>query len=54
MSDQGADMSGNSFWNPVENLDMSVFSENFDLWIDFDVLHLMNSPNTSSLIVRSS
>jgi hypothetical protein len=49
----GTDMSGNSFWNPVRNLDMSDFSMNFDLWIDFDVLHFTNSPNASPLIVRS-
>jgi hypothetical protein len=31
-----------------------VFSENFSLWIDFDVLHFTNSPNAPRLIVRSS
>jgi hypothetical protein len=47
------DMSGNSFWNPVRNSDMSDFSGNFGFWIDFDVLHFINTPNASPLIVRS-
>jgi hypothetical protein len=47
-------MSGQIFWNPVRNLVKSGFSEIFGLWIDFDELHLTNSPNVSPLIVRSS
>jgi hypothetical protein len=38
-------MSDNSFWNPVRNPDMSGFSRNFGLWINFDILHFTNSPN---------
>jgi hypothetical protein len=37
----------NSFYNPVRNPDMPDFSVNFDLWIDFDVLHFTNLPNAS-------
>jgi hypothetical protein len=51
---RGPNMSGNSFWNPVRNPDMSNFSRNFGLWIYFDVLHFTNSPNAPPLIVRSS
>jgi hypothetical protein len=40
-------MPDNSFWNSVRNMDMSVFSGNFGLLIDFDDFHFTNSPNAS-------
>jgi hypothetical protein len=45
MSGLGADMFGKSLWNLVCNPDMSGYTGNFGLWIDFDDLHFTNSPN---------
>jgi hypothetical protein len=42
-------MSVKSLWNLVWNPDMSDFSENFGLWVDFNDLHFTNSPNASPL-----
>jgi hypothetical protein len=47
-------MSSQTFWNPVRDKDMCVFSRIFVLWIDFDDLHFTDSPNGHPLIVRSS
>jgi hypothetical protein len=47
-------MSGQTFWNLVRNPDMSSFSRTFDLWIDFDDLHFIDSPNASPFIIQSS
>jgi hypothetical protein len=54
MSGLGAGHVRQCLWNPVRNLDMSDFSENFGLEIVFDDLHFINSPNVSPLIVQSS
>jgi hypothetical protein len=50
----GPDLSGKAFWNLVKNLNMSDFSGTFGFLIDIDDLHFTDSPNASSLIVRSS
>jgi hypothetical protein len=47
-------MSGKRLWNLVCNLDMSGYTRNFGLWIDFDDLHFTNSPNAPRLIVQTS
>jgi hypothetical protein len=49
MSGLGAGHVRQCLWNPVRNLDMSDFSENFGLEIVFDDLHFINSPNVSPL-----
>jgi hypothetical protein len=50
----GPNMSGNNLYNPAKEPDMSDLTGDFGGKIDFNVLHFTNSPNASSLIVRSS
>jgi hypothetical protein len=40
-------MSGKTFWNQVRNPDLSDFSGTFSLWIYFDDLNFIDSPNAS-------
>jgi hypothetical protein len=53
MSGLGADMSGQSFWNPTKGPNISGLTGDFGGRVDFDVLHFTNSPNVSPLIERS-
>jgi hypothetical protein len=47
-------MSSQTLCNPLRNLDKAGFSANFGLWIDFNDLHFIDSPNASTLIVQRS
>jgi hypothetical protein len=46
-------MSGQSLWNPAKGPDIFGLPDDFGGKINFDVLHFINSPNVSPLIVRS-
>jgi hypothetical protein len=46
-------MSSQSLLNPAKGLDMSGMTGDFGGKIDFDDLHLINSPKASPLIVQS-